>query len=100
MLAIEAVHIVIQDVQRSVMCGVTLGTVHYKEPLKSFDKSRTRSPLPAVAILPCRDIAMIVQKLYSHPGVKCSRVGNLRCTKTAHTKFSNCTGPYMYLKGR
>ena len=98
-LVIEALHIVIQYVQRHGVCSAACGTVHYKEPLMSFDKSRTRSPLPAVAILPCRDIAMIVQRLYSHSGVKCSKVGNLRCTKTAH-KFSNCLGLYIYLKRR
>ena len=32
-------------------CSAVYGTVYYKEPLKSFDKSRTYSL--------CRDIAMI-----------------------------------------
>ena len=29
-----------QTVQRPVVCSAVYGTVHYKEPLKSFDKSR------------------------------------------------------------
>ena len=41
----------------SVQC--VYGIVHCKEPLQSFDKSRTKSRLRASF---CRDIAMIVQK--------------------------------------
>ena len=35
------------------------GTVHYKEPLKSFEKSRVLSQIRASF---CRDIAMVVKK--------------------------------------
>ena len=31
---------VFQTVQRAGVCSAVCGTVHYKEPLKSFDKSR------------------------------------------------------------
>ena len=40
----------------SKVCSDIYGTVHYKEPLKLFDKSRALSPFFF------RDIAMIVQK--------------------------------------
>ena len=33
-------YIVLQAVQRPGVLSVVYGTVHYKEPLKSFDKSR------------------------------------------------------------
>ena len=37
---IEVVHTVLQTVQRPGVRSVVYGTVHYKEPLKSSDKSR------------------------------------------------------------
>ena len=50
---------VLQTVQRHVMYSAAYGTVHYKEPLKSFEIRVGHSPgfgLPSVAILPwlCR----------------------------------------------
>ena len=47
---------VLQTVQRHGVYGTAYGTVHYKEPLKSFE---IRVGLRASF---CRDIAMIVQK--------------------------------------
>ena len=45
---------VFQTVQRHGVCSEVYGTLHYKEPLKLFDKSRALSP--SFAILPwlCR----------------------------------------------
>ena len=42
---------VLQTVQRPGLCNVVYSSVHYKEPLQSFDRAYF-----------CRDIAMIVQK--------------------------------------
>ena len=50
---------VLQTFQRHVVYSAVYGTVHYKKPLKSFDKSEAQSRLRASF---CRDIAMIVQK--------------------------------------
>ena len=47
-------HTVLQTVPIPGVCSAVYGTVHYKEPLKSFDKSRAWSRLLAVF---CRDIA-------------------------------------------
>ena len=49
------VHTVLQTVQRHVVYSAAYGTVHYKEPLKSFEICLGHSPgfgLPSVAILP------------------------------------------------
>ena len=46
---------VLQTVQRHGVCSAVYGTVHYKEPLKSFEIRVEHSPgfkLPSVAILP------------------------------------------------
>ena len=46
---------VLQTVQRPGVCSDVYGTVHYKEPLKSFEIRVGHSPgfgLPSVAILP------------------------------------------------
>ena len=46
---------VLQTVQRHEVYSAAYGTVHYKEPLKSFEKRVGHSPgfgLPSVAILP------------------------------------------------
>ena len=51
---------VIQTVQRPGVYSAVYGTVHNKEPLKSFDKSREHSRLRASF---CHDIAMIMQKV-------------------------------------
>ena len=50
---------VLLTVQRNGVCSAVYGAVHYKEPLKSFDKSRALSRIWASF---CRDIAMTVQK--------------------------------------
>ena len=53
---------VLQTVQKHGVYSASCGTVHYKEPLKSFEISVGHSPgfgLPSVAT---GDIAMIVQK--------------------------------------
>ena len=49
----------LQTVQRPGVCIAVFGAVHYKKPLKPFDKSRALSRLWAFF---CRDIAIIVQK--------------------------------------
>ena len=55
---------VLQTVQRPGMCSAVYGSVHYKEPLKTFDKSGACSRL---RVSFCRDIAaMIVQKRKWH----------------------------------
>ena len=61
MCVIEVVHIhaVLQTVQRHGVRSVTYGSVHYKVPLKSFDKSRVLFRLRSSV---CRDIVMIVLK--------------------------------------
>ena len=50
---------VLQTVQMPRVRSVVYDTVHYKEPLKSFDKSRVYFRHRASF---CREIAMIVQK--------------------------------------
>ena len=52
------VYTVLQIVQKPGVCCAVYGSVHYKEPLKSFEKSRALSRLRASF---CRDIATIVQ---------------------------------------
>ena len=50
---------VVQAVQRHTVCSTVYGTVHYKEPLKSFVKSSSQSRLRSFFR---RDIAIMVQK--------------------------------------
>ena len=50
---------VLQTIQRPGVNSAAYGTVHYKEPLKSFDKSRAKSRHRACF---CRDIVIIVQR--------------------------------------
>ena len=59
MCVIKVVHTVLRTVQRPGMSSVVYVKKHYKEPLKSFDKSRVWSR-PRASFY--RDSAMIVQK--------------------------------------
>ena len=64
MFGIQVVHMPIytelQAVRNHGVCSAVYDTVHYKEPFKSFDKSRVQSRLRASF---CRDIAMVVQNV-------------------------------------
>ena len=50
---------VLQTVQRSGVCSAVYGTVHYKKPLKSFNKTRAFLPSPY-----CHDCAESDVKQY------------------------------------
>ena len=56
----EIVVVHMQSVQRHGVCSAVYATVHYREPLKSFEKSRAYSRLRALF---CRDITIIVRKV-------------------------------------
>ena len=76
---------VLQTGQRPGLRSAVCGTMHYKEPLKSFDMSRVLSRLLASLY---RDIAIVVQK---------AKQSNIHTADIIHYSFINWHRAYIRL---